>query len=215
MLCVKIAKVVLNMKLRSLVIVGWLFLLPSCSLVCIEELTQSPEFIQKTHIKSVLIVGMNDFKIDDISNKYFFQKYPTGIDFIKEYIGVFKNRLNKSEKFTSLSLCSTVERDYSKLECLKDSNKTDLIIKISKFDISNRISEVQSGDYKTPLYILNVQYEVIDTKTEQCILRFNSLGGFTPSLFNYEHTMDKMVDNSINHAVQYLKFGTTKFKKNH
>jgi hypothetical protein len=63
----------------------------------------------------------------------------------------------------------------------------------------------------TEFCIINAQFQIIDKKTRKCILEFKSTGESRVFLFAFDAAFKNAMNNSIDHAVAYMKTGQIKF----
>jgi len=61
--------------------------------------------------------------------------------------------------------------------------------------------------------VIRVKVEVFDVKKNKEIIGFNAMGEASVFLFNYGATLEKAKEKSIDHIVNYLKSGKSKYKK--
>lgn len=211
-------------------ILGCLLLLPGCAKIYINVISKSQELnLNSDNLKTATIVGIDGLSLNEFI-KTFNNKYKQNRDFIDEYINSFTNKLQMGKLFTQVKFDNShkwsliksfagAKEDFKIIDSLFNSCTSDYIINVSNFEISNRTQTFTSGGgpnmpmrtSTTEFCVVNAQFQIIDKRTRKGILEFKSTGEGSVFLFAFEAALEKAMNNSIEHAITYLKTGQIKF----
>lgn len=211
-----------------------LIALTSCSKIYINELSKTNAL--NLNNSKVLVVASDELALNEFV-KTFNKRYNQRRDYINEYINLFKNRLSadnicseikidKSSKWALLKSFAGSKEDFNTIDSLFNNCNSDFIVLISNFEISNsKQFNNYGGGYNasggnmpmasssTEYCVVKAQFQIMDKKTRKSILEFKSTGEGSVFLFAFEEALKTAIDNSIEHAILYLKTGQIKYNK--
>lgn len=216
--------------LKILVFLLSVLFLSSCATVYVQEYSKAPGFnINGQRDKSSTVTGFEPVIIKEFV-KTFAKRYPQAQHFSTEYAVKVKDRLARDKIFAAVVYDSSVEwkstrqgsfakSDLNAIDSLFNSCQSDYIITISDFEVSNRIVTSYSGggpnnmgsQTSTEYCLIDARYTLYDVKTRKKLLEFTSRGEKSVFLFGFENALIKAIDNSIEHAMLYIKTSKKEF----
>jgi hypothetical protein len=168
--------------------------------------------------KKVLAFVSGDIQVIEFK-KTFDKNYKDKDAFVSIFLNDFKKQVAANNLFAEVYIDSE-NQNYDAI------NKVDknYIIRFSNLDISNRIEWTSAGGFgvngvgvqapsSVEYCVINVKVEVYDAINNKEILDFIVTGEASVFMFNFTKTFDKAKERVIKHIVNYLKYGTTTYKK--
>jgi len=205
-----------------------IFLSSSCTKTYV-YLASRPYDLISLNNKSVTIVGTDGILLKGFI-KTFNEQYGNNRVFKNNYLKLFKDHLSSGNIFAKIYADTShawniiksfagSKVDFILIDSLFTHNHFDYILNIYNFEISNRninnTGTEADGNVMTTrkeIVIVKARFQVIDRLSRRQIVEFESSGEKAVSFFNYSATLNKAVMKSIEHAVQYIHSGETKFK---
>jgi len=193
-------------------------------------LASSPYDLTSLKNKSVTIVGTDRILLKGFI-KTFNEQYGNKSVFINNYINLFKDHLSLGNTFTKIEADTShawhliksfagSKEDFVLIDSLFVNNHSDYILNIYNFEISNRNinntgTEADGNVMSTrkEIAVVKARFQVIDRLSRQHLVEFEASGEKAVSFFNLKTALNKALLKSIEHAVQYIQSGETKFKK--
>ncbi|HEY3430873.1 MAG TPA: hypothetical protein VGK39_09365 [Cyclobacteriaceae bacterium] len=216
---------------QSSILLLHVLLLSSCATVYVSEYSKAPGFnIADQRSKSTTVTGFEPVIVKEFV-KTFSKRFTKNQEFSTEYANKFNNKLKSSTIFATVMYDPAVEwrltrsgsfasSELKAIDSLFSSCKTDYLITVTDFEVSNRITTTHSGGAgpnnmgtttSTEYCVIDARFTVFEVKSRKKMLEFTSRGEQSVFLFSYENALLKAMDNSIEHAMAYLTTGKKEF----
>lgn len=140
-----------------------------------------------------------------------------------EYVSIFLNDFKEQVALNTLFADVYIDSESQNYEAINKVDE-DYVIRFSNIEISNRVEWTGSGGMNmngmgmqvptsVEYCVIKTKIEVYDAKNDQEILDFVVIGEASVFLFNFTKAFNKAKERTIKHIVNYLKAGTTTYKK--
>lgn len=208
-------------------IIGVQILLSSCTSIYINEISKSPSF--NANSRTAIVVGIDGLILNEFI-KTFDNKYRQKRDFINNYINSFSSKLQNEKIFVNVNADDSnqwnliksfagAKDDFKTIDSLYNNCNADYIINISNFEISNRFQtsstvgspNIPGGTTSVEFCVIKARFQISDKITRKSILEFEAKGESSVFLFAFEKAFINAMENSIDHAIAYLKTGKKEF----